>query len=119
MNGLSAVGLWAPLEFAVFAHSYVFADGVELVHYVFAAEALNVLRLEHLCTLVLHAGKTHCISVIDLYLQVVTITINAESVPTGKREEVFGIVRQVTAVAELCIILTFFDWGYLDVEVAL
>lgn len=89
------------------------------MHYVFAAEALNVLGFEHLCTLVLHAGKTHCITVIYLYLQVVAITINAESVPTGKREEVFGIILQVTAVAELCISLTFFDWDYLNIEVAL
>jgi hypothetical protein len=68
LHGLSAVGLGAPLEFAIFADSHVFADRGEFVHYVFATEALNVLRLEHLCTLVLHARQTHRISVINLYL---------------------------------------------------
>lgn len=78
---LAAVWAWAPLEVSVFSYPYVLPDCVKLVHHVFGAESLDVLGLEHLIALELHARKPHRISIIDFCLQVVSIAVNTESVP--------------------------------------
>ena len=104
-HNFAAVGLRTPLQVSVFSYFHVFLNCIELFGDVFRTEPLNLFHFKDFLALILHTRQSHCLPWFNLCLQMVSVTVYAESVTTCQCKKILLFVVVITTLAHFTSII--------------
>lgn len=87
-HDFATVWLRTPLQFFIFSHTHIFLDDLELIVDCFWTKPLDLLCFVYLRTFLIHAGQFYCASIFNSCLQMISVTIDAETMFAVQRKEV-------------------------------
>jgi len=88
-----------PLELAVLTDTNILLDNFKLLSHFPRAKLLNLLSIKKLFALELHARQFHGFTWLNPCLEMISVTVNAESMAALKSEEVISFIVWIAAVA--------------------